>query len=190
MPKQPATDAAPADQAALDQRELAALRDLLARDRIADAVNRYCHGIDRRDAEIFLSAFTEDAVLEHGKLGTLRGHQELATMVAGSKQRWAYADHFVVNLMVDLDGPAKARGRCHALVVYTTRDGLHWTGIGRYDDEYRREGDAWKIHARRLAIPYYAFHPETEVFLDPIEDLDVLIGRVRSKGLTKSPDIP
>src|SRR5262249_60548928 len=48
-----------------DQHLQAALRALVAKQEIHEALMRYCRGIDRNDRELVLSAFHDDAIDNH-----------------------------------------------------------------------------------------------------------------------------
>lgn len=133
-----------------DQR---AVTDQLALRELATA---YASGVDRRDRELFLTAFHPDAVLilhppgdPDTVSGTRRGHDELGeitTLIA----RYAQTYHFVGNTRYQIDGD-HASGEVYGMAHHLTPDrhgGTDFVMLMRYVDTYSRRDGTWGIDER------------------------------------------
>jgi hypothetical protein len=133
-----------------DQRALA---DRLALRALADT---YAAGVDRRDRELFVSAFHPDATLYvHAPgdpdtvTGTRHGHDELGeitTLIA----RYDRTYHFVGNARYELDGD-HGTGEVYGMAHHLTPDrhgGTDYVMLMRYLDTYSRRDGAWRIDER------------------------------------------
>lgn len=125
-------------------------------DRLAlqELAARYARAVDRREYPAFAALFTADGVL-CGPGYAMSGRAEIERGIAGIEQYEA-TQHCVHQQLVDVRGDtATGETYCVARHVYT-RDGvrrkLDW-GV-RYQDEYRREADAWRIARRELLLDW------------------------------------
>jgi hypothetical protein len=127
---------------------------------------RYATGVDRRDVDVFLSAFLPDATLTippaSGSAGTatvLRGHAELGRVVERIR-RYDRTFHLLGQVVVDAsdqagdDDVASAEVYCIAHHWRAANDATeHLVMYIRYQDDYRRlpDGD-WRIATRTLHV--------------------------------------
>jgi 3-phenylpropionate/cinnamic acid dioxygenase small subunit len=142
-----------------DHVELAALRarvqELLDRQAIADCVLRYARGLDRHDADIYASAYHDDAIDHHGDfLG--RRDEFVPWGLALLASEWDSHTHFISNIRIDLDDDV-AHSECYVLFAQRRRVGSTVDlGGGRYIDRLERRDGEWRIAARELVIDWTA----------------------------------
>ncbi|WP_202820633.1 nuclear transport factor 2 family protein [Variovorax sp. JS1663] len=155
---------------------------LLALEHIAQLKARYCRYIDTKQWEKLASVFTQDCRFEG--LGSAPAGADVATFVKGVSARLAptISVHHVHQPEVVLTSASTARG------VWAMEDFVEWQdggavkeapgakgfrGYGHYEEEYRREGDTWKISFLRL----------TRLRIDPVP-LDSSNPRMGSRQAT------
>jgi hypothetical protein len=124
------------------------LAEMLARADIHDALMRYCRGVDRRDPELLLSAFHDDAVDDHG-----RGEQtpqDLAAVIAAGDQRAMM--HFIGNEFIEVDGDRAVSETYFISFQSVEHEGAPATRMraGRYLDRFERRDGSWRIAHRRV----------------------------------------
>ena len=141
------------------------LQNYVDRQAIETTLVRYSTGLDTFDAEIYASAFTEDA--EFGMEGKVfRGREEIAKIITDMKAdravRSADADksndpppsmhHVMTNAVIDIVSADTARHRSYWMTVsggpamYSFRIAAQ----GRYEDELVKRDGAWLIHRRKI----------------------------------------
>ena len=129
---------------------------------------RYARGVDRRDAEMFVSAFHPDARVRvyspsesSEPRSELTGHSELAK-IPELIRVYAKTFHFVGNSAYDIaDG--RATGEVYCLAHHLTPDrhgGTNYVMYIRYQDRYHPGPDGvWKIADRRVLIDWTEVRP-------------------------------
>jgi hypothetical protein len=138
----------------------AEIRDLADRRGILDCVHRYCHGMDRLDRELVLSAYHDDAWDDHGTLCgpvaefvdfTFKRHREFLTETH---------HHYVTNHLCEIEGDTAHATTYFLYVATPTREPCMdhepetiLTG-GRYVDRLERRGDRWGIVDRVCIIEW------------------------------------
>jgi uncharacterized protein (TIGR02246 family) len=135
------------------------LWELVAREEIRDTIIRYAHYADSGRADDFAGLFTEDAVLEIRGGAVHRGRDEIRGMLEGAKTsvveraRSRLIRHHNTNVLIDFDGPARARTRLYFLAVM--EDGPdHW---GRYRDVLVAQPDGrWRFEERVVRMDGHA----------------------------------
>ena len=124
-------------------------------------VEQYARGADERDAVLYADVFTDDAILFTGR-GEVRGRDELIT-IAPKLARYRVTMHLVANHYVDFgDPPDTATGAAYCIAKHVyEEDGVERCYIMhiRYDDQYRRVGDGWRIAHRHLTLLWDEDHP-------------------------------
>jgi ketosteroid isomerase-like protein len=142
-----------------------------AADRLAihDLAYRYAAGVDRRDKDLFLSAFHPDATLTivrndpdgADQVVVRRGHGELST-IPELITRYDKTFHFVGNHHCVVSGD-EATGEVYCTAHHLTsepRGGTDHVMLIRYQDTYRRGSDGqWLIGSRRLVVDWTERHP-------------------------------
>ena len=126
------------------------LQELLDRQALHDLAITYARAIDRRDRELLLGVYHDDAIDDHG------------TMFTGDPVRYAdwqpevmapfeITNHYIMNTAYRLDGD-RAEGEVHFIAYHRTHGPEVreiWVG-GRYLDRYERRAGQWKIAHRTL----------------------------------------
>ncbi len=127
--------------------------ELEAREQIRDTIARYAHCVDGGRFDDLVELFATDGVLEVEGKPPHRGRSAIRDVVTGTGRDLAAGAgaprirHHVTNVLIELDGPDRARARCYFLAV-TDRGVDHW---GRYRDELvRGPGGRWRFAHRRV----------------------------------------
>lgn len=119
---------------------------------ILQTMYAYGHSIDYGDEELFLSCWTEDAVLHWPWREPIVGHEALtAAFRRHTHAPGTYHKHFMVEPRVWIDGGDDARAI--SLYARLDRDGderPYLRSFGRYVDRLTRGGDGrWRFRERR-----------------------------------------
>src|SRR5437879_1443731 len=95
---------------------------------IAEAVRRYCRGVDRLDTEMILSAYHPDGYDDHGELKG--GPAEfVAELVPLLRESYTSTSHNICNQLIELDGD-RALSESYLIAVHNTEsDGVQWQEI-------------------------------------------------------------
>jgi 3-phenylpropionate/cinnamic acid dioxygenase small subunit len=141
------------------------LQNYVDRQAIETTLVRYSTGLDTFDADVYASAFTEDAEFTmEGKV--FKGRAEIAKiitdMVADRAKRAADADasndpppsmhHVMTNAVIEIVSADLARHHCYWMTVnggpamYSFRVAAQ----GRYEDELVKRDGKWLIHRRKI----------------------------------------
>ncbi len=143
------------------------LRVLLDRQEIHDVLVRYCRGIDRRDAELVISAFHDDATDNHSgtelpfrdAIRTLRGDRTPhdAGKVKTTQSKWT--SHNLCNELIQVDGDV---AHCESYLIAYNRlehegQELDWILGGRYVDRFERRDGSWRIARRTVVYDWQRF---------------------------------
>ena len=134
---------------------------------VYELMDRYGVVHDFGTPEEYAGLFTPDAEISIGAgPPVVKGHDALVGMAARDHQRFGGAvtsdgktslimRHIVSNRMVDLVGKDAARGSSYVTTLIKTPDnGLAVLSIGRYEDEYVRQGGEWRIAKRRILVDF------------------------------------
>ncbi len=118
----------------------------------------YNQGADFRDAEMWLSAFAEDAVFRTGPGQEQRGMAELRAGrearnqgQTGDNGRRHLNSSFVITATED-----GAKGRAYWVLNDVTGPEPRTVASGYYDDTFVKTADGWKIQTRTLHRDYVA----------------------------------
>ena len=128
--------------------------ELSDRAEILDVVHRYAWALDSGDWDALDTCFTADAFLDYSSnpAGRAGPYTEIKAWLQKSLAAFVVMQHLMANTEVTLDGDrATARTMLVNPMGARTREGPpHYFAIGgRYDDEFVRTVDGWKI-ARRV----------------------------------------
>ena len=109
---------------------------------------RYNQGSDFRDADLFLSAFSEDAVIERSDGSSVRGMDALRTEQryqgqSGDVGRRHWTGSYLITATAD-----GAKGRAYYVLFDVTTRPPTMTVSGYYADEFVRTPDGWRIKHR------------------------------------------
>lgn len=129
-------------------------QELSDRAEIHDVIVRYGWAIDTKDWALLDTCFTTDAYVDYssnpgGKEGP---YAQIRSWLEKMMSAFPVTQHLMSNVQITLDGD---RASCRTMVTNpqgaATREGpLHFFFVGgRYDDEFVRTSDGWRI-ARRV----------------------------------------
>jgi hypothetical protein len=142
------------------------LDELLARESIRLCLARYNIAGDGLRVDDFVSAFTEDGVLEFGgEQGGGASRFEGRAAIRGWMENWrdqpaaaraarrpSFVRHHLTTSLVEFTGPETAKARSY-FAVYTDIGPDH---AGCYNDLFRRTQGAWLIAQRRVRVEWHA----------------------------------
>ena len=120
-------------------------------EQIKELYARYNQGSDFRDAELFLSAFAEDAVMTRGGrdivgMAALRAERaERYAGETGDNGRRHHNGSFIITPTAE-----GAKARAYYLLLDVTSRPPTMVSSGYYDDVFTRTPDGWRIQHRTL----------------------------------------
>jgi hypothetical protein len=124
---------------------------------------RYANGCDRRDAELFLSAFCDNPILVVHRPG--QGPSQVTTLrgvPASLERRYFVTMHFVGQGLYEIDGDT-AKGEVYCIASHIARtegERSNHTMYIRYQDNYARRADgSWGIAERHLMCDWTETRP-------------------------------
>jgi uncharacterized protein (TIGR02246 family) len=128
--------------------------ELASESAIRALVANYCHGIDKRDRDRFLSIWHPDAEWLGGPSGDCHGIDEIARAL--EEKIWpgaAETHHWTSNLVIELDGD-RASGMCDADVTVISPRGTPLMVAATYRDACERRAGTWRIRRREMVVHY------------------------------------
>lgn len=137
-----------------------ALVELQERAAIDQLIKRADRGLDVADVEMFVSSFTEDAVLQNNE-ATYTGREEIRALVQGradardARLRGEGGDpntqlyRVTTNSIVEFTGADTAHHTAYVVVVGHTTPETHLSASGTYDDQLVKRDGRWLIQTRR-----------------------------------------
>jgi len=146
-------------------------QELSDRAEIGEVIVRYGWAIDTKDWDLLDTCFTPDAQVDYssnpgGKKGAYRDVRGWLEKVMSA---FPVTQHLMANTDITLDGD---RARVRTMVTNpqgaATREGpLHFFYVGgRYDDEFVRTPDGWKIANRVETTLWFEGSLPKELLLD------------------------
>jgi hypothetical protein len=164
--------------------------EILAKEKIRELVLLYSRGVDRKDAALLRSLYTEDAIDNHDE--TYRGPATgYVDFLERSFPHLPYSGHHVCNHLISVDPSAgTGEGEVYALAyhVFPAKDGTFIEDIMcvRYIDRYREVDGHWRFARRdvfydkRTQRPCDAPRATSDLFRDGSYDL--LTSRLFGRG--------
>jgi hypothetical protein len=145
----------------LDQ---SALAKLIAKEEIRELALLYSRGVDRKDAALLRSLYTEDATDTHGD--TFDGPAEAyVQFLEKSFPYMRYSGHHVCNHLISVDGD-QGQGEVYALAYHVIPDRqggwLEDFMCVRYLDHYRRVDGFWRFAKRVVTYDLRSRRPYSE----------------------------
>lgn len=139
-----------------------AIRDLLDKHAIHEALLRYCRGVDRANADLIRSAYWDDVTENHGRY---QGHRldDFIDYVAERGTAFHSVAHHVSNHLIELAGDT-AHSEAYVLAIHTgRRDGGLFQALfgGRYVDRFEKRHDSWRI-ADRVVVHDWSVQRDVE----------------------------
>ncbi|WP_293903135.1 nuclear transport factor 2 family protein [Phenylobacterium sp.] len=137
-----------------DEIDAAELREVIAKQKIADVLARYSRGIDRCDIETLLAVFWPEATADYGS-GPQNAHQWARATVAALRGM-RRTQHALSNMLIEVDGDrARAETYCQAFHELDGDDGgLEMVVGGRYLDLLERRDGAWRVSHRTYVMDW------------------------------------
>ena len=137
--------------------ELRAVHDRLE---LHELLARYARAVDDRDWELYRSVFTEDAHIDYTSAGGIAGSRdEVADFLAEAFAAVPWAQHYVTNIEVDLDGDsAEVRAMFYNPMQLPGMDAQSACG-GYYHHELVRTDDGWRSRSLREENLWFANPP-------------------------------
>src|SRR5690242_12697740 len=126
-----------------------ALQQVLDRIAIEDCLHRYCHAVDRCDADLLRTVYWPDGTDDHVFwTGNAMAFVDFCIPILKSREQTLHA---ISNVMIRVTG-SEARVQCYynAIERVVRKDGTRndVTFLGRYLDRFEKRGDEWKIAHR------------------------------------------
>ena len=152
---------------------------LLAKDAIAEALTRYCRGVDIPDLELIKSAYWPDATDDH--IVFTGNAMVFADMAVEVLKKYRSSLHFITNLAVTMRDENHADAQSYYYVYHeharASEDGPGTIsiGAGRYLDKFERRGGEWRILARKVTSEWN----ETRQSENPAQALAAESARLR-----------
>lgn len=122
----------------------------------------YCWALDTGNWEVLRRIFTPDAVADLGH-GGQDGVEEIIDRVSSALAPLDDSQHMVSNHQISFDldlgrDRDRATGRCYLQaqhIRHAARGGALYTIGGRYEDEYVRTLDGWRIAERTIVTMWW-----------------------------------
>jgi hypothetical protein len=147
------------------------IAELAARAEIADAVNRFCHAVDRHRWELMDEVFHEDATSRF--LDKVRPWREMVDGARVSMGALGATHHQTGNMLIALEGET-AHVETYVTAYHRVPSGApagFWDGRedeyegiagGRYVDRFERRDGRWKIAERQTLVEWRNDQPLRE----------------------------
>lgn len=138
---------------ALDDTRGDALQHVLDRIAIEDCLHRYCHAVDRCDAELLRTVYWPDGSDDHVFWnGNAMDFVDFCIPILKSRGQTLHA---ISNIIMRMTGEtARVQSYYNAIERVIGKDGTpnDVTFLGRYLDLLEKRGGEWKIKARKVVI--------------------------------------
>ncbi|MER7006061.1 nuclear transport factor 2 family protein [Dactylosporangium sp. NPDC000555] len=126
------------------------VRQLVDKQQIAEALFRYCRGIDRCDVDLIRSAFYPEAVDDHGDNAML-AYEFAEHYVRERQAETEFAIHRVMNHLIELDGDVAVSEAGVFSIQQVKGSSSTQFSSSRYLDRFERRDGDWKV-AYRLVV--------------------------------------
>jgi hypothetical protein len=132
---------------------------------IREVLARYCRGVDRRDFDLVLSCYHDDATERHADFsGKASDFYTIVKTNVGSDLTVFH----ITNVSVEFGSPESALSEAYYLAIVRGQDGPIDTFMsGRYIDRFECRGGEWKIAARLATSDWWALKPRNRL---PVPD--------------------
>jgi len=110
---------------------------------------RYNQGWDFRDVELYLSAYTEDAVFTDGAGTAYAGKKAIKDYLTTAFKQGVSAEVTHNNTSILITPTAEgARGRAYWMTMNVLAQPAAVGGVGHYNDTFVRTPDGWRMKSR------------------------------------------
>lgn len=126
--------------------------EITSQDRIVihELLARLDHAIDAQDWDGYVSHFTEDAVLDSGFAGEVRGRQAIRQWLADNEGNTSGKRHLASNVFVDF-GDRVATARSY-LTVVEREDVPRVIATAVITDALVKEGEGWAVARHQVRV--------------------------------------
>ncbi|MDR7075751.1 uncharacterized protein (TIGR02246 family) [Neobacillus niacini] len=125
------------------------IHQLEAIDEIRKLIANYCHGVDKRDRETFLSIWHEEGVWVVPKHRTCSGKKEIESLFDSILASREEQHHHSTNSVIEVNGDY-ATAISDVVYTYTDRKGKSELLSASYRDEYTKKTGKWLLKRREL----------------------------------------
>lgn len=137
------------------------LQHVLDRIAIEDCLHRYCHAVDRCDAELLRAVYWPDGTDDHVFWsGNAMEFVDFCIPILKSRGQ---SLHAISNIMMRFSGN-EARVQCYydAIERVIRKDGSanDVTLVGRYLDRFEKRGEEWRILERKVVIDSWRIYED------------------------------
>lgn len=126
--------------------------------RLRHAAETYARGADRKDKDLWSAVLAPDCVIAGPGFRT-EGRDAVLGLIDTLGQMFRATLHQVHQVTATFDGDS-ATGETYCIAEHVLKDAdtvLAWAI--RYQDQWRREGDAWKFTRRALIVDWEELRP-------------------------------
>lgn len=124
------------------------LQQLLDKEAIRTLMSKYCHGIDKKDENLFMSIWAEDGNYELPR-GNGSGTEGIRQLVQKVWREVPKCHHHITNQLIDVQGD-KASAKTDVTYFRETADGVLCLLSGGYTFEFARIQGEWKTKYLRF----------------------------------------
>ena len=123
--------------------------------RIIEVTHRYCWALDSKSWDLLDEVFLPDATADL-RSPLLEGREAIKQRISRAIDPLDLTQHTVTNHLVTVDGDtATSRTYLHSQHKRAAAEGGELYVIaGRYEDEWRRTPEGWRISFRRLVVTW------------------------------------
>lgn len=115
----------------------------------------YCRGADRRDLDLFLSVWSDDAVWQVREDLAFTGHAEIRSGITAQWEATERAAHWTSNPSITVASDALSAQAQFDVHTEVQLPDWSWLTIGGYyEDEYVRVDDRWLLSRRAAHVQF------------------------------------
>ena len=116
-------------------------------------LERYCDGVNQRDAETWGSTWAEDAIWElpHLDMEVLKGRETIVAAWLEAMKMFPFVNMMAMPGVIKVEGD-RATMRSYTDEVAVTQDGTELRPRGQYDDECVKVAGEWKFSRRVFSV--------------------------------------
>ncbi len=128
---------------------------LLAKEKIADVLKRYCRAMDRIDVDLGYTVWHEDGLADYGSfyVGTGRGFIDWVCKYHSTLEAQS---HQLANMLINIDGDCAVSETYVTVTLIGRKNEKQYviTGCGRYLDEWSCRAGLWAIDRRKFIYDF------------------------------------
>lgn len=116
-------------------------------------LERYCDGVNQRDAETWGSTWAEDAIWElpHLDMEGLKGRETIVAAWLEAMKMFPFVNMMAMPGVIKVEGD-RGTMRSYTDEVAVTQDGTELRPRGQYDDECVKVAGEWKFSRRVFSV--------------------------------------